>query len=231
MTEFRPCRAGTLTNEDLSNKAFLFPKETANAHIILNPEAAKPLEKLTVCLRSYTELTREHSLFSLACPGSEKDNTFLILTLPPNVYSVYVNQEENRFKIDPEVLDWKHTCVSWNSDTGVIQLWVNGKLYPRKISNKGFTIPIPTFIILGQDQDSFGGGFQAAQSFVGEMRDVHMWDFVLSQEDIQNVLVNDINGNVLSWTALQYESNGEVVVPFKVQSKSLRYPTSLYPQF
>uniref|UniRef100_A0A8C5QKG6 Pentraxin family member n=1 Tax=Leptobrachium leishanense TaxID=445787 RepID=A0A8C5QKG6_9ANUR len=218
--------AAYAAQEDLINKVFLFPKETATAHVILKPEPSKPLGKFTVCLRSYTELTREHYLFSLATAG--KDNTFYIGLIPPNLCIISINQEDKHFKVDAEVLDWKHTCVSWDSDSGVIQLWVNGKVYLRKVSNKGFTIPSPASIILGQEQDSYGGHFDAGQSFVGEMCDVHMWDYELTPEDIKNVQANDKHGNVLSWKSLSYEIKGDVLVLPKLQCKSLGYTASLY---
>ncbi|KAM4690035.1 uncharacterized protein WCC33_017486 [Rhinophrynus dorsalis] len=219
-----------ITCFDLGSKVFLFPKSTASAYVILKPMVSKPLNKLTVCLRSYTELTREHSLFSLAMPGPGKDNTFLIFPRPPNFCSVYIGQEETRIKVDAEVLDWKHTCVSWDSYTGVIQLWVNGKLYPRRVSKKGFTIAPQTSIVLGQEQDSFGGGFDVNQSFMGEISDVHMWNYSLTPDDIQKVVFNNkaLNGNVISWRSLQYEINGEALVQRKLQCKISEYTYSTY---
>ncbi|CAH2326765.1 Hypothetical predicted protein [Pelobates cultripes] len=219
---------GCIAQEDMDRKVFLFPKETATAFITLKPEQSEPLKKFTVCLQSYTQLTREHSLFSLANSGTESDNTFLIYLEPPNYCMVYINQEEIRFRIDSEVLELKHTCASWDSDTGVVQLWINGKAYPRRVSNKGFTILAPYSIILGQEQDSYGGGFDAKQSFVGEISDVHMWDYVLTFEDINNVLSNVKNGNVVSWKSLWYESKGEVFVQPKLQCTSWGYSTRQY---
>ncbi|CAI9614728.1 unnamed protein product [Staurois parvus] len=171
----------------MSGKVFLFPKPTATAHVILKPDIRKPLEKVSVCLKSYTELTRPHSLFSLAM-NSGKYNTFLIFQRPLNVYSVYINEEKTLFKTDTEMLSWKLTCMTWDSTTGVIQLWINGKLYPRQVSKKGSTIGPETSIVLGQEQDKFGGGFDINQSFSGEISDVHMWDDVLSPEDIRKVM-------------------------------------------
>ncbi|XP_053330377.1 C-reactive protein-like [Spea bombifrons] len=223
-------RSSWFQNVYLGNKVLLFPKEGATAHVILHPETSKPLDKLTVCVHSYTELSREHPLFSLALKASGKDNMFLIFPRPPNVCSVYINQEEIRMKIDTEVLEWKHTCVSWDSGTGVIELWVNGKLYPRKVSNKGFTIPVPYSIILGQEQDSFGGGFDAKQSFVGEISDVHMWDYVLTPEDIRKVLSNEKSGNVISWNSLQYERKGGVLLQPKRGCDSVGHTDSPYAQ-
>ncbi|KAG8445814.1 hypothetical protein GDO86_010558, partial [Hymenochirus boettgeri] len=175
---------------DLSDKVFLFPKVTSTSHVILKPSATKSLNKLTLCLQSYTDLVRNYPLFSLATPGSRMDNTFLIMSSPSNAYYIYIDQEETKFTVKAGGdLDWTHTCVSWDSATGVVQLWVNGKLYPRRIVKKGFSINERTSIILGQEQDSFGGGFDTNQSFVGEISDVNLWDYVLSPEDISKVFL------------------------------------------
>ena len=39
-------------------------------------------------------------------------------------------------------------------------------------------------VILGQDQDNYGGGFEQMQSFFGEMYGVNMWNSALSSEEI-----------------------------------------------
>ncbi|XP_073479449.1 C-reactive protein-like [Aquarana catesbeiana] len=200
----------SLAQEDMEGKVFVFPKETNTAHVILRSTFKKPLKKVSVCLRSYTDLSRPYTTFSLATPG--KDNAFLFYLKPPNTFSMHVNQEVTHFKTDSETLDWRHICVTWDSDTGVIQLWVNGKLYPRKASMKGSSITPEASIVLGQDQDSIGGGFDSKQSLVGEISYVHMWDYILTSEDVQKALYGDLNGNVINWKSLVYEIKGEVII-------------------
>ncbi|XP_040202897.1 C-reactive protein-like [Rana temporaria] len=208
---------GTLSCEDMSDKVFLFPGPSATAHVILKPEIKKSLKNITICLRSYTELTREYCLFSMATPGV--DNAFLILTKSPNVI-MYALQEDRTFRIDPEALAWKHTCGTWDSNTGVMQLWVNGKLYPRKVAKKGSIIGDEASIILGQDQDTFGGGFDAGQSFVGEIGDVHMWDYTLTPDEIKGVMSGHVKGNHINWNSLYYDIKGNVLVQPKLYCKS-----------
>lgn len=204
---------------DMEGKVFVFPKETNTAHVILRPTITKPLKKVSVCLRSYTGLSRPYTTFSLATPG--KDNAFFFYLQPPNTFSMHVNQEVTHFKTDSETLDWRHICVTWDSDTGVIQLWVNGKLYPRKVSMKGSSIPPKASIVLGQDQDSVGGGFDSKQSLVGEISDVNMWDYVLTSADVQKALLGQFNGNVINWKSLVYEIKGEVIIQLKINTSRL----------
>ncbi|XP_068128150.1 C-reactive protein-like [Hyperolius riggenbachi] len=217
---------GSQAQQDLSGKVFLFPKQTSYDCVILKPKVAKPLEKVTVCLTSYSELSRNYASFSLATRAY--DNTFLIFFQPPNVCSIHIFNEELKFIVDSEALNWKQTCVTWDSQTGVVQLWINGKLYPRKVSGKKFPIPEQSSIILAQDQDFFGGNFQDSRSFVGEISDVHMWDEVLSPEDLRKVLYGNHSGNLISWKSLRYEAQGNVLVQPKLQCRSWGYSTSQY---
>ncbi|KAG9464276.1 hypothetical protein GDO78_020212, partial [Eleutherodactylus coqui] len=186
----------------------LFPKESVTDYVILKPTVEQALKQLTVCVRSYSDLHREHSLFSLSTPG--KGNAFLIYPVPPNKICISINSEDLYFNVDPDVLDWKKTCVAWDSETGLLQLWVNAKRYPRRVTTSRSPIGPQRSVILGQDQDSFGGGFEASQCFVGEMSDVNMWDYVLDTKTISNNYLYK-SGNIFSWTNGTKEIKGGVI--------------------
>ncbi|XP_040203160.1 C-reactive protein-like [Rana temporaria] len=210
----------SLAQEDLEGKVFIFPIEGSADHVILKPTITKPLQKVSVCLNSYSDLSRPYSLFSLAT--TESKNAFVFFSNSPNLYSVTVNVQQVNIRTDSDSLNWRHICVTWDSDTGVVQLWVNGKLYPRKVLSKGFSIDGETSIVLGQthNNNNYGGKFASSMSFVGEISDVHMWDFVLTPRDIQKVISGDRYGNVISWKSLVYEMKGEVLLQPKLQCKS-----------
>lgn len=55
-------------------------------------------------------------------------------------------------------------------------------------TGKSFSITLTRSpsIILGQDQDTCGGGFNAKQSFVGDLTDVHLWDKETSLCDVSS---------------------------------------------
>ncbi|KAM4662740.1 C-reactive protein-like isoform 2-T3 [Discoglossus pictus] len=205
---------GLLAQEDMEGKAFLFPKESSSSYVRLMPEKNGPFDALTVCLRSYTELTRSYSLFSLNTPS--RDNDFLLFPYPhpTNKLSVSVASKDLFFNLTKEnILEWKSICVSWESSTGMVVVWINGMPYPRRLFQAGQKISTNPIIIIGQEQDSYGGSFDASQSFVGEISDVNMWDKVLSFRDIYDVLNNKgVTGNVINWRSLQYDIKGEVIV-------------------
>lgn len=54
----------------------------------------------------------------------------------------------------------------------------------------GHTTPLQTggAFIIGQEQDSMGGGFQRDQSFCGELSHLNIWGRVLDPEHINKVI-------------------------------------------
>ncbi|XP_030042929.1 C-reactive protein-like isoform X1 [Microcaecilia unicolor] len=210
--------SGTMTSTaDLNKNVVLFPKESSTSYVILKPQATSSLTSFTVCLNYYTVLTRDYSLLSIANP--EKFNDILIYITNSTAYSVTVGDEEIVFTAPESPLGWKHICTSWKSSTGVVTQWINGKPLPRKTLKKGYSVGTQPIIILGQDQDSYGGSFDIKQSCVGEIADVQMWNFVLSPNEIQLALVNSylIQGNILNWRSLDYNLKGDAIIEAKLE--------------
>ncbi|NXG64708.1 AGRD2 protein, partial [Hemiprocne comata] len=88
---------------------------------------------------------------------------------------------------------WHHFCVTWQQENGTWAIYADGK---RRASARGLCAAGPsapqaiygqgTFII-GQDQDSLGGTFRMKESFSGNITDLHIWQKVLSAEQIEKV--------------------------------------------
>lgn len=196
--------------QDMSGKMFIFPQETNTAHVRLTT-SRQNLGAVTVCLRAFTDLSRTYGTFSLSTPTF--DNDFLIFKEPQSgEFSVSVRNAGHIFSNqDDKRNEWQSFCATWAAASGLMQLWVNGK--PSSIkSTSTLNISGPMIIVLGQDQDSHGGGFNIAQSFVGMMTDVHMWDYVLTPCHIQNYnhKFTYPAGNILNWKSLEFQIIGSV---------------------
>ncbi|KAM6154998.1 C-reactive protein [Erethizon dorsatum] len=199
--------------KDLSKKTFVFPKESDNSYVSLKAQLKKPLNAFTVCLHVYTKLfmTHGYSIFSYAT--KKEPNEILLFWSQVRGYIVGVGGPEISFKAPEIPVAPVHICASWESVSGIIELWVDGKPQVRKSLQKGYSVGTEAMIILGQDQDSFGGKFDVNQSLVGDIGDVNMWDSVLSPEEIGTVYAGGTySPNVLDWRALTYETHGEVFI-------------------
>ncbi|RVE62616.1 hypothetical protein OJAV_G00158950 [Oryzias javanicus] len=217
---------GTVSAEvqDLSGKMFTFPKQTNTAHVKLNPTKLD-YNAVTVCHRSVTDIKRDHAIFSLATPS--QDNGFLTYwhngnqEIQPHIRNARVEYGGWDYKLNT----WHSICTTWDSEKGLVQIWVDGMPSIRKFIISG-PISGAVKIVLGQEQDTFGGGFDAKQSFVGMITDVHMWDYTLSSCEIQNYMgeINLTPGNVLNWKALDFEIVGNVLI----EDKPLCNPASIF---
>ncbi|XP_030605757.1 C-reactive protein-like [Archocentrus centrarchus] len=204
-------------HQDLSRKMFTFPLQTNRAHVRLNA-TAQDFRSLTVCHRSFTDLKRDHALFSLATPTHSND--FLIFWDDKNKeMEPHIKDRKTEFGgRDYKPNMWHSICTTWDSESGLVQLWFDGLPSTRKYVSSGTQITGPTIIILGQEQDAHGGGFDINQSFVGMIADVHLWDYILSSCEIQNYVDerNFTPGNVLNWSALEFNIIDRVLIEDKL---------------
>ncbi|XP_008304191.1 C-reactive protein-like, partial [Stegastes partitus] len=199
--------------QDLSNKVFTFPQESNTAHVRLTT-SRQNLRAVTVCLRSFTDLKRDYSLFSLATPSVFND--FLIFKKAArDEFHLYARDKlASVFGQDYKLNTWHSVCSTWDATSGLIQLWLDGKPSSRKFVSSGSNINGPIIMVLGQEQDSHGGGFVIEQSFVGMLSNVHMWDYTLLPCEIKSYAeqLNFTPGNVLNWEALDFQIKGRVLI-------------------
>ncbi|KAM9242589.1 C-reactive protein-like [Dugong dugon] len=199
---------------DMHKKAFVFPKESANSYVSLKAQLKKPLRAFTICFHVYSELNpaRGYGIFSYAIKS--EDNEILIFwSKSGGGYIFAVGGTELLFSVPETTAAPAHICASWESASGIAEFWVDGKPKVRKSLRKGYTVKSEAVIILGQDQDSFGGDFDINQSLVGDIGNVNMWDFVLSPEEIYTVYLDGtFKPNILDWRELKYDIHGEVFI-------------------
>ncbi|XP_073345561.1 serum amyloid P-component-like [Pagrus major] len=198
---------------DLSAKVFTFPLDSGTANVKFTASVEQPITALTVCMRFHSTHTRAQTLFSLAVPS--QDNAFLLYKPSVGVYRIHVKGTALNIKgLPDETGEWNSVCWTWDSTDGLTTLWVNGKRSARKVLERSTTLTGAPSIILGQDQDTYGGGFDPTQSFSGDITDVHLWNRVISPCEIRFFMEGNAftPGNILSWNNLQYTINGSVHV-------------------
>ncbi|XP_033983387.1 serum amyloid P-component-like isoform X1 [Trematomus bernacchii] len=204
------------TPQDLSGQMFTFPQETNSAHVRLTTSRTV-LSAVTVCFRSFSDLRRDITLFSLSTPSADNDFGIYKLAATDEFEMWIRNTKMDFIGQDYKLNTWHSLCSTWDSGSGLFQMWLDGQPSSRRFMSAGSSISGPIIIVLGQDQDSHGGGFDIAQSFVGMMSDVHMWDHVLSPCEIQNYVhhLHFPPGNVLNWNELEFQIIGRVLIEDK----------------
>ncbi|KAM6154314.1 LOW QUALITY PROTEIN: mucosal pentraxin-like [Erethizon dorsatum] len=189
----------------MTGKVLIFPQESATAYVSLMPSVRKSLQNCMLCLKSFTALTGPYSLFSY---NTHSQDSELLLFIEKTGECQLIGNAGVSFKAPPSPYNPKHICVSWESASGIAEFWVDRKPLGRKGIRKAYTMGADAKIILEQKRDSFGGNFDAKQSFAGDLWDVSLWDHVLPLKDMCDCCDG---GNVLNWEALKCEKNGYMV--------------------
>ncbi|XP_044530538.1 C-reactive protein-like isoform X2 [Gracilinanus agilis] len=66
--------SNALPQNDLSGKAFVFPKQSQDSYVTLIPQLEKSLNAFTVCLKVYSELTRTTEINIIYTGGTFSPN-------------------------------------------------------------------------------------------------------------------------------------------------------------
>ena len=95
--------------------------------------------------------------------------------------------------------------VTWSATNGGYDFYVDGQLVGSGTGlQTGYTTESTGTLVVGMDQDSVGGGFQAGQAFEGTLHDVRVFNDVRTAAEISAYLYQDMSssesGLVADWT-------------------------------
>ncbi|EDO48744.1 predicted protein, partial [Nematostella vectensis] len=96
---------------------------------------------------------------------------------------------------------WHTVCLAWQS-SGKMWGYIDGvEVKNSQTLAEGSTVKGTGVAVLGQDQDSYGGGFQTYQAFLGLLKNVNLWDRVLTVDEIIQIAqgCGEARGNAISW--------------------------------
>ncbi|XP_069972834.1 uncharacterized protein [Penaeus vannamei] len=150
-----------------------------------------PLPALTLCLHLLLPAHKASStLFSFATNATD------------NFITIDVKADNTAFSIGgiwsvakPSLVpgSWVSVCLSYTAQDALWTYYTAGKERTSGTlrSSKRKTPPVEVapsgWLVVGQDQDKFGGGFQADQSFRGQVARVRLWGRVLGAGEVAQV--------------------------------------------
>ncbi|XP_032419825.1 neuronal pentraxin-1 [Xiphophorus hellerii] len=146
--------------------------------------------------------------FSYAVPGQA--NELVLIEWGNNPMEFLINDKVAKLPFNINDGKWHHLCITWTIRDGIWEAFQDG-VKQGNGENLAPYHPIKAdgVLVLGQEQDSLGGGFDATQAYVGELAHLNIWNRKLSATEIANLANCNSKafvGNVFSWT----ESNIEI---------------------
>lgn len=180
-----------------------FQDKNAGSYALASLDHPIKLNSFTVCMHVLLELDKVNTVISYSSNGKENELTMSISEdRDAREVGLWIGNEFVNLPHNFRPHDWTNYCITWSSNTGGVQLWINGMVGEQRYLRSGYTISPSGMFVLGKDQDGLLG-ISNADAFVGKMTDVNMWDYVLTTADIRDQMSCERNstaaGNVFSW--------------------------------
>ena len=176
---------------------------TTNQYVTLGHETFQALGDLSLCMWFKVDSLSSSisTLFSGARAGAF-NNLLIYLNASGTSLLTYVNNAQTgNFTIGSSVANgiWHHLAWTRQVSNGAEIVYLDGTALndTNGASNTASITLDAGGIILGQEQDSFGGGFDANQVFHGWIDEVMVYNKVLAQTDVNAIysLTHDCNGS------------------------------------
>ncbi|KAG7457748.1 hypothetical protein MATL_G00230480 [Megalops atlanticus] len=149
--------------------------------------------------------------FSYSVPGQA--NELVLIEWGNNPMELLVNDKAVTLPLSITDGKWHHLCVTWSTRDGLWEAYQDGV---RRGSGENLStwhhVKPGGIFILGQEQDTLGGRFDATQAFVGEISDLQLWSHVLTSQEIYGLATcgNHMTGDVITWTDSVVELHGGI---------------------
>jgi hypothetical protein len=158
----------------------------SNDRVNLPPAAMNGLSDVTLTLWLRTTKTGQQSLISAANSGN--DNEVLVFLRSSTTVDFYTGQTAGGLVTwtVPSLADdeWHHLTIVRNDLADTVSLYVDGALVgTHATSLQAISVAANGFVI-GQEQDSVGGGFQSSQAFSGSLDDVRIYSRALTSSEV-----------------------------------------------
>ncbi|XP_029014454.1 neuronal pentraxin-2 [Betta splendens] len=184
-----------------------FPTRTNYMYAVVK-HAVPRLRAFTLCLWLRPADGGMGTPLSYAVPEQPNE---LVLLQGLHTAELLVNDKVAPLPLNLSRGSWQHICVSWSQKGGAWQAYQGGKLRGEgRALAAGHHVRPGGVLVLGQEQDSVGGGFDASQALVGELSQVGLWDRVLTSAQVASLArCSRISpGGVTSWTESGIEVHG-----------------------
>ncbi|XP_076359176.1 uncharacterized protein LOC143251821 [Tachypleus tridentatus] len=144
--------------------------------------------------------------------GETVDNALTLLDV--NKLVLYIHGKTFRTEIQANRDDlWHHCTITWDSQKGDWAIYWDAHL---SLSGSGVAVGERLWgghFILGQEQDSLGGGFSLTEAYSGDIAEFNVWDFAMNNEQITALKTTcGLLGNVVTWPEVKHNIHGNVSV-------------------
>ncbi|KAM8798349.1 pentraxin-4 [Eudromia elegans] len=174
-----------------AGSVLLFPNSSVENVAVLGAGLRAGLRALSLCAWLSTPAPYLGTLLSYAT--EENDNKLVLhgwdRGLPGSMHFVIGDPEFRELPVT-RLLDgkWHHLCLTWSSEQGKFRFYVDRRLLAAGSGfQQGYEIPAGGSLVLGQEQDELGGGFDPSEAFVGRLASLALWSRALTPGEVASL--------------------------------------------
>ncbi|KAL0992669.1 hypothetical protein UPYG_G00096500 [Umbra pygmaea] len=162
-----------------------FPGRTNYMYAVVRHPVPE-LRAFTVCFWLRPTQTGIGTPFSYAV--AEQPNELALLQGLHTPAELLINNKVAQLPLNVSQGSWHHICVSWSQRDGAWHAYQGGRLMAEGQGLAAWHNVRPGgVLILGQEQDTLGGGFDSSQALVGEMSQWNLWERVLTAKEVSSL--------------------------------------------
>ncbi|XP_031556619.1 sushi, von Willebrand factor type A, EGF and pentraxin domain-containing protein 1-like [Actinia tenebrosa] len=196
-------------------------RQSASDYVLLG-KMPHQLTSFTVSL--FVNLTKDvdHTFVSYATPTY---HNAIFVHQRASILRLWVNNKQRQFspnKIDADGA-WHHLAMTWTNVQGQVSVYIDGipKVTVLSVATNN-VIQANGIVAIGNDQDSYGGGFVAKDALCGSISRVNIWNTVLPRDVITSLAGKCGNeaGTAVAWkdfrkgaTGVSYHGEAKSIVP------------------
>jgi hypothetical protein len=151
-------------------------------YIDLDYRAADGLTDFTTSFWAKPESSAKGGIISGANPTH--NNEFLFF-MSYTALDIYLSDATDSWTINSNDGKWHHYTFTRSGSTGIV--YKDGiSLGPSTVSSDAIEVPTGGLMI-GQEQDSVGGGFAASQAYNGKIDELAIWNRTFTQTEVTNL--------------------------------------------
>ena len=180
---------GNIINSGCVNGSCLNLGGAVSNYFIKNPYNDFPVTEFTIEGWVKTSSTAEDGIFSYGTTHS--DNEFLFYN-PKSIY-VYIYAGSVSTGIVINDGNWHHIVSTWNNTNGALRVYIDGTRKYLGSLQTGSTLVSGGCFVIGQDQDTVGGGFTVSQALLGLIDEVRIYKEIVPTSQIKEQYFIGIN--------------------------------------
>ena len=158
---------------------------TTSDYVTFTPDMRPFTEAFSLCswIRKLRSQSEHPTWFSYAASNSLSNE---ILIYDNGVYNYVFHSYNTNVKSQAGIVvgDWYHYCLCWDYTSRTANIYHNGRQTGSISTPSGRRLTINGRVVLGQDQDSVGGGFDTSQAFGGELQKLNIYSKKLSSTEV-----------------------------------------------